>query len=139
MGWRFDDIDERIETRERRAVSTIFAQNGEIYFRQLERQMLYELLPERNIVVATGGGTFVDPENRAAMLTDGAVVWLDLPLTRVIERVPVDGRRPLAADRVQMERLFTERQLAYSQAHVRIDASRPIDEIVERLLEWIGY
>jgi shikimate kinase len=53
--------------------------------------------------------------------------------------VPVDGRRPLAADRVQMERLFTERQLAYSQAHVRIDASRPIDEIVERLLEWIGY
>jgi shikimate kinase len=139
MGWRFDDIDERIETRERRAVSAIFAQNGENYFRQLERQMLYELLPERNIVVATGGGTFVDPENRAAMLTDGAVVWLDLPLTRVIERVPVDGRRPLAADRVQMERLFTERQLAYSQAHVRIDASRPIDEIVERLLEWIGY
>jgi shikimate kinase len=139
MGWRFDDIDERIETRERRAVSTIFAQNGENYFRQLERQMLYELLPERNIVVATGGGTFVDPENRAAMLTDGAVVWLDLPLTRVIERVPVDGRRPLAADRMQMERLFTERQLAYSQAHVRIDASRPVDEIVERLLEWIGY
>ena len=139
MGWRFDDIDERIETRERRAVSTIFAQHGETYFRQLERQMLYELLPERNIVVATGGGTFVDPENRAAMLTDGAVVWLDLPLTRVIERVPADGRRPLAADRVQMERLFTERQLAYSQAHVRIDASRPVDEIVERLLEWIGY
>ena len=139
MGWRFDDIDERIEARERRSVSTIFAQNGETYFRQLERQMLYELLPERNIVVATGGGTFVDPENRAAMLTDGAVVWLDLPLTRVIERVPVDGRRPLAADRAQMELLFTERQLAYSQAHVRIDASRPIDEIVERLLEWVGY
>lgn len=139
MGWRFDDIDERIETRERRTVSTIFAQHGETYFRQLERHMLYELLPERNIVVATGGGTFVDPENRAAMLTDGAVVWLDLPLTRVIERVPVDGRRPLAADRLQMERLFTERQLAYSQAHVRVDASRPVDEIVERLLEWVGY
>jgi shikimate kinase len=139
LGWRFDDIDERIEARERRAVSTIFAQNGETYFRQLERQMLYQLLPERNVVVATGGGTFVDPENRAAMLTDGAVAWLDLPLTRVIERVPADGRRPLAADRTQMERLFTERQLAYSQAHVRIDASRPVDEIVERLLEWIGY
>ena len=139
MGWRFDDIDERIEKRERRSVSTIFAQNGEAYFRQLERQMLYELLPERNIVVATGGGTFVDPENRAAMLTDGAVVWMDLPLTRVIERAPADGRRPLAADRLQMERLFTERQLAYSQAHLRIDASRPVDEIVEGLLEWIGY
>jgi shikimate kinase len=139
IGWRFDDIDERIEARERRPVSTIFAQSGEAYFRQLERQMLYELLPERNIVIATGGGTFVDPENRGAMLTDGAVVWLDLPLTRVIERVPVDGRRPLAADRTQMEQLFAQRQLAYSQAHLRVDASRPVDEIVERVLDWIGY
>jgi shikimate kinase len=139
IGWRVEDVDERIESRERRPVSTIFAQNGEAYFRQLERQMLYELLPERNIVVATGGGTFVDPENRAAMLTDGAVVWLDLPLTRIVERVPADGRRPLAADKAQMERLFTHRQLAYSQAHLRVDASRPVDEIVERLLEWIGY
>ena len=139
IGWRMEDIDERIEARERRPVSTIFAQSGEAYFRQLERQSLYDLLPERNVVIATGGGTFVDPENRGWMLTDGAVVWLDLPLTRVLERVPADGMRPLAADRTQMERLFTERQLAYSQAHLRLDASRPVDEIVERLLEWIRY
>jgi shikimate kinase len=139
IGWRIEDIDERIETLEHRPVSAIFAQSGEAYFRRLERQTLYELLPERNIVIATGGGTFVDPENRAAMLTDGAVVWLDVPLTRIVERVPADGRRPLAADRAQMELLFTQRQLAYSQAHVHIDASRPVDEVVERLLEWIGY
>lgn len=139
IGWRVEDIDERIEVRERRPVATIFAQNGEAYFRQLERQALYELLPERNIVIASGGGTFVDPENRAAMLTDGAVVWLDLPLTHIVERVPADGRRPLAADRMQMEHLFTQRQLAYADAHLRLDASGPVDEIVERLLEWIGY
>ena len=51
------------------------------------------------MIVATGGGTFVDPDNRATMLADGAVAWLDVPLERVIERVPADGRRPLAADR----------------------------------------
>ena len=83
--------------------------------------------------------TFVDPENRAAMLSDGAVAWLDLPLERVIERVPADGRRPLAADRVQMEHLYARRRAAYSQAHVRIDASRPLPEIVERILEWIDF
>ena len=60
-------------------------------------------------------------------------------LSRVIERVPNDGRRPLAADRVQMQQLFETRQLAYSQAHVRIDASGPVIEVVERLLDWIGY
>jgi shikimate kinase len=139
LGWRAEDIDERIESRERRSVAAIFAQHGEAYFRQLERQVLAELVPERNVVVATGGGTFVEPDNRAVMLADGAVVWLELPLTEVLERVPVDGRRPLASDRIQMEQLFTRRQLAYAQAHVRIDAARPMPEVVEHVLAWIGY
>jgi len=139
IGWRVEDIDQRIEGREHRRVADIFAKDGEPYFRNVERSVLLELVAERQIVVATGGGTFVDPENRATMLADGAVAWLDVTLDRVIERVPVDGRRPLAADRTQMEQLFARRQAAYSQAHVRIDASRPVPEIVERLLEWIGY
>jgi shikimate kinase len=139
IGWRVEDIDERIEARERRGVSAIFAREGEPYFRQAERAVLGELLAERNVVIAAGGGTFVDPDNRAVMLSDGAVAWLDVPLARVVERVPVDGRRPLAADREQMEQLYTVRRAAYALAHVRIDAGRPIEEIVERLLEWIGY
>ena len=139
LGWRVEDIDHRIEARERRRVAEIFAKDGEPYFRTVERTVLNELLPERHVVIATGGGTFVDPENRAAMLHDGAVVWLDVPLDRVIERVPADGRRPLAADREQMEQLYARRQAVYSLAHVRIDAARPVPEVVERLLEWIGY
>ena len=139
VGWRVEDIDERIESREHRTVASIFAQNGEPYFRAAERSILQELLPERNVIVATGGGTFVDPDNRIAMLADGAVAWLDVPLTRILDRVPPDGRRPLAGDREQMEQLFARRQVAYGQAHVRIDASRPIDEVIERLLEWIGF
>ncbi len=139
IGWRTEDVDARIEARERRPVASIFAQDGEPYFRQAERSVLQELLPERNVIVATGGGTFVDPDNRLAMLADGAVAWLDVPLTRILDRVPPDGRRPLAADRVQMEQLYLRRQVAYAQAHVRVDASRPADEVVERLLEWIGF
>jgi shikimate kinase len=139
MDWRVEDIDHRIEARERQRVADIFAQRGEPYFRTVEREILRELLGERHAVVATGGGTFIDPDNRTAMLSDGAVAWLDVPLERVIERVPADGRRPLAADRVQMEQLYSRRRAAYSQAHVRIDASRPVAEIVERILEWIGF
>jgi len=139
IGWRVEDIDHRIEGRERRRVADIFASDGEPYFRTVERSVLLELLPQRHVIVATGGGTFADPENRTTMLADGAVAWLDVPLDRVIERVPADGRRPLAADRVQMEQLYARRQAAYGQAHVRLDASRPVPEIVERLLDWIGY
>jgi shikimate kinase len=139
IGWRSDDIDDRIEARERRSVAAIFAQEGEAYFRAIERQVLRELVSERNIVVAAGGGTFVEPDNRALMLADGAVAWLDIPLNCVIERIPRDGRRPLAADLGQLEQLYLRRRVAYADAHVRIDASRPADEVVERLLEWIGY
>jgi shikimate kinase len=139
IGWRFEDIDHRIEARERRSVSAIFAREGEPYFRNAERAVLQELLPERHVVIAAGGGTFVDPDNRATMLNDGAVAWLDIPLARVMERVPTDGRRPLASDREQMEQLYERRRVAYCLAHTRIDAGRPTDEIVERLLEWIGY
>jgi shikimate kinase len=139
LGWRVEDVDQRIESRERRSVAAIFAQRGEPYFRQQERQVLSDLLPERHVVIATGGGTFAEPDNRALMLADGAVVWLDLPLADVIARVPADGRRPLAADRTQMEQLYTRRRLAYAEAHVRIDATQPVPEVVERLLDWIGY
>ncbi len=95
LGWRAEDIDERIESRERRTVAGIFAQQGEPYFRQLERQMLSELLPERHIIVATGGGTFADPDNRALMLADGAVAWLDVPLAPGAR----PGARPMAGGR----------------------------------------
>lgn len=139
IGWRPEDIDSRIEARERRSIAAIFAQEGEPYFRRTERQVLHELLQERNVVIATGGGTFVDAENRALMLSDGAVAWLDVPLASIVERIPPDGRRPLAADLRQMEQLYQVRRLAYADAHVRIDAARPIEEVVERLLEWIGY
>jgi len=139
IGWRVEDIDERIEARERRTVAAIFAQQGETYFRQVERTALQDVLAERNLVVATGGGTFMDPDNRAVMLADGAVAWLDAPLERILDRLPRDGRRPLAADRTQMEQLYLRRRVAYGDAHVRLDASAPLDDVIERLLDWIGY
>jgi shikimate kinase len=139
LGWRVVDVDERIESRERKSVAAIFAQHGEPYFRQLERQVLMELLPERNVVVATGGGTFAEADNRALMLADGATAWLDIPLALVLRRVPTDGRRPLASDRERMEQLFVTRQLTYAMAHVRIEGDKPVPEVVDRLLDWIGY
>lgn len=139
VGWRVEDVDERIEARERRTVAAIFAQDGEPRFRLVEREVLGELLPLRDTVVATGGGTFAEADNRSAMLADGAVAWLDVPFERLVDRLPPDGRRPLASDRTQLEQLYYRRQLAYNQAHLRLDAARPVDEVLERLLEWIGY
>jgi shikimate kinase len=136
LGWRAEDIDELIEARERRPVAEIFARQGEAYFRTVERDILRLLLPIRHAVVATGGGTFMDVENRAAINVDGLSVWLDVPFETVLSRLPADGRRPLATDRQQMERLFAARQAAYAQAHLRLDAGvLRAEEIAERILD----
>ncbi|HEY8534946.1 MAG TPA: shikimate kinase [Vicinamibacterales bacterium] len=136
LDWRAEDIDDLIEAREGRTVAEIFAHDGEPYFRRVERRVLLDLLGPRHLVVATGGGTFVDPENRALINRDGLSVWLDVPLAQLIDRVPTDGRRPLAADRERFERLYEARRAAYQHAHVRLDAGRaPVPALVEQLLD----
>ena len=136
LEWRAEDIDARIEAREGRAIATIFARDGEPYFRSVERQVLLDLLPLRHVVVATGGGTFADPENRQLINRDGFSVWLDAPMATLVGRVPQDGRRPLAADRAQFEALYENRCAAYRQAHFRLDADRaPVEALAEQLLE----
>ncbi|RPJ67717.1 MAG: shikimate kinase [Acidobacteria bacterium] len=140
LGWRVEDVDTLIETRERATVSEIFASRGEPFFRAAEREVVRQLLPPRHVVVATGGGTYADPESRRLINADGAAIWLDLPFDRALERVPADGRRPLAADRDQFEALYAVRRLSYLQAHLRLDVSRaPVEELVERILDWLGY
>jgi shikimate kinase len=139
LDWKVEDIDARIERSERRDIPTIFRADGEPYFRAREREALLDLLPERGVVVASGGGTFEDASNRELMLRDGAVIWLDAPFETVLQRVPVDGRRPLAADRLGMEELYNERLAAYRQAHLRVDAGRgSVEELVDQIMEWLG-
>jgi shikimate kinase len=136
LGWHAEDVDALIEARERRSVADIFARDGEPYFRSLERQVIFSLLPMRHAVVATGGGTFVDPENRAAINADGVSVWLDLPFDELLARIPPDGRRPLASDLAQMTLLYEGRRLAYQQAHLTLDAARlRTEELIEELVD----
>ena len=138
LDWKAEDIDARIEQAERRDIPTIFRDSGEPYFRALEREALIDLLPERGAVIASGGGTFAHASNRELMLRDGGVVWLDVPFEIILNRVPRDGRRPLAADRLGMEQLYNQRLAAYRQAHLRVDAGRgSVEELVEHIVEWL--
>ena len=139
LGWRAEDVDELIEARERRPIAEIFQKQGEPYFRSVEREILKLLVPLRHVVVATGGGTFMDPENRATINRDGMSVWIDVPLDELVARLPADGRRPLAVDRPALERLYAVRVAGYASAHVRVNAAgvRP-EEVAERILECVS-
>ncbi len=95
LGWRAIDVDELIEEREHQTVADLFARKGEPYFRATERSVLIDQLGVRHCVVATGGGTFVDPQNRALINSDGMSVWLDVPLPQLIAAGA--GRRTASA------------------------------------------
>jgi shikimate kinase len=139
LSWRACDLDADIEAQEHLSVADVFASKGEAYFRAREREALHRLLPVRHAVVATGGGTFVDPANRATILADGCSIWLDVSFKAVVARLPSDGRRPLAASREQLEALYYARRSCYELAHLRIDATvGAVEAIVEQILDKVN-
>jgi shikimate kinase len=139
LDWRVEDVDDRIEARERMVIAAIFSEKGEGYYRAVERAVVEELTRFRHAVIATGAGTFMDPELRAVIKGDGAVFWIDAPLSQVIGRLPHDGSRPLAASRAQLEAVYEARRLAYAEAHMRLDASRAsVGELADQVVDWIG-
>ena len=139
LKWQVEDIDDQIEAREHMTVSEIFSQHGESYFRTIERAVLTEILPLTHTVIATGGGTFVDPDNQMAINSNGSSIWVDIPLAQIITRLSQDKRRPLASNRAQLEQLYALRQSSYAQAHLRLDgAGAPVGELVDRVIDWLG-
>jgi shikimate kinase len=133
---RFVDLDEHIAQRAGRPVHAIFAHEGEPAFRAHERAALRELEStlRHGAVIATGGGTFADPDLRAWMLARGTCVWLDATLDAIELRVARDGSRPLFRDRAGLERLHAERRAAYAEAPMRLDTSATETEVAARAL-----
>ncbi|KAI3438459.1 hypothetical protein D9Q98_000888 [Chlorella vulgaris] len=98
LGYCFFDTDSLIEQLSQKKVSEIFAEDGEAEFRELETQVLAELAPFKNCVVATGGGVPTRAENWGHM-QGGISVWLNGQPTLLAHRVVADGsaKRPLIA------------------------------------------
>jgi len=127
LGWTFIDLDEEIERREGRPIADIFRQDGEPYFRNLERLCLKDLSSSMQAVIALGGGAFIDPENRELAETTGLTVWLKVSFSKLVDRVRIDGTRPKFADKVQAECLYQTREPFYGLAklHVSTDEGTP--------------
>ena len=138
LKWKVEDIDDRIEAREHMTVSEIFSQRGESYFRTIERAVLTEILPLTHTVVATGGGTFADPNNQVVSNSNGVSIWIDVPLDQIISRLSPDKRRPLASNRAEFDQLYALRKSAYAKAHLRLDGGlAPVGELVDRVIDWL--
>lgn len=123
LGYQFTDLDQYIEQQEGKTVSAIFAEKGEAYFRQLERQALTDMFLLDNVVVATGGGTPCQEDNMAQMNQNGITVFLNPSIDQLVERLEIGkSTRPLLKDKTPaqmrhfIEQMMQQRLPYYSQA-----------------------
>jgi shikimate kinase/3-dehydroquinate synthase len=121
----FADLDSEIEARTGLAVRELFSRHGEPEFRRVERELLAELLTRDPLVLATGGGTLVDPDNLALARGAGLVVWLNPPFAAIARRVGPLGKqdRPLFPDEAAAFDLYRRRLPVYRQADLQIDVA----------------
>ena len=136
---QFVDLDELIELREKRAISDIFAKDGEPYFRKVEKRILREVSREKKFVVACGGGIVLDKDNIKIMKEAGIIVCLTASPVVILERTSAYRHRPLlnvSNPRKQIELLLKLRAPYYAQADKTIDTSKiSIREVVGKIVK----
>jgi len=139
LGWKFVDLDHEVEKAEKRHIAAIFRDSGEPYFRDLERKYLQYHSTMDQAVIALGGGTFADSANRTLANSSGLTVWLKVSFATVVDRVKMDGTRPLFESRIEAERLLMSREEFYKSAllHTVVDGRRPA-EIVDDIVGALG-
>jgi shikimate kinase len=137
----FVDTDSLVEAKAGCRVSALFAAEGEGAFRKRERQAVEEACRVPDAVVATGGGTLIDPDSRRLLTTDGVVVCLTADPATILERLgdpatrPLIGRNGNSGDRLMRIRaLVAERAPLYALAPHTVDTTKlTVDEVVERV------
>jgi shikimate kinase len=140
LGWRFEDLDGRIEEHAGISVQAIFERLGEAAFRQMENEQMdaavgRALESREPTVIALGGGTYAQP-GRAERLRAAAipVIWLDSPVEVLLARCATMANRPLFRDEASFRNLLAVRLPFYSLADHRVDAGDEPVRVVEVIL-----
>ncbi len=121
----FFDIDRCIEKKLNLKITEIFKNNGEKFFREIEEKMTLDVLTKKNIVVALGGGAFLNKKIRQEVLLNHSSFWLKWDSKTIVERIKNSPKRPVAfnATRNELVNLIRKRSKIYSEAinHINCD------------------
>ena len=141
LRWKFLDLDDVIEQREQKSVAEIFASSGEAAFRHAESAALTAVLQDHqasgDLVLALGGGAFVQPQNRTALAAAGAItVLLEAPIEELRRRCNGESRvRPLAQQQARFAELFAARRADYALAQFRVQTlNKPVEQVTAEIV-----
>lgn len=139
----FYDSDDEIERASGRTVAGYFRDHGEPAFRDGERRVIERILSEaegaRPIVLATGGGAFINPETHEVLKAGAVTVWLRGDLETIMKRVSKKDTRPLlqvSDPEAKMKALMIEREPIYAKADITVDVAHgPHAHTVDRVIK----
>lgn len=136
---RFIDSDHEIEARTGASIPLIFEIEGEEGFRQREAEVIRDLTAQQGIILATGGGAILRPENRECLKAGGVVIYLRASIANILQRTSHDKSRPLlqtADPRARLEELSRVREPLYLEvADMVIETGRPnVQSLVQTIL-----
>ncbi len=141
LGRPLVDMDQQLVTHFGKSIPEIFAQEGELAFRQAEAQLCRQLAQEQGLVIATGGGALVNPENRQLLAQSGPIVCLTASVDEILDRLESARDRPLLpqdreARRQQIQALLEYRRAAYASIPLQVETTgRSPEAILEAVLE----
>ena len=139
LGLPFRDADAEIELAAGCTIPELFERYGERDFRDGERRVIRRLLAGESLVLATGGGAFMDPQTRAAIRAEGVSVWLRVRLPTLVRRVSTRNNRPLlhGGDPAEiLAGLMAARHPTYAEADLVVDCGdEPPEGTTARVLD----
>lgn len=134
----FSDLDDEIESSEKRLISAIFQESGEAAFREIEKKCVKYISKRKNLVIACGGGVVLDKENMENLQRNGIMIYLKASPEVIYERTKDYQHRPLlqvADAKKQITELLQVREPLYAQADFTVDTSeKTIIQVVEEIL-----
>ncbi len=136
---RFVDMDEILETRAGKLISLIFAEEGEARFRSMERELAQELAQEQGLVIATGGGIVLNPDNIGDFGRSGMVVCLSAAPAEILRRVRNSTHRPLLNQPdpgAAIRQLLAKRQALYDAIACQVDTTgKTVGAVAQEVLD----
>ncbi len=138
LDWPFVDLDSLLEERQGHTIRSIFETEGEAHFRQLETELCYETAQWSGYVIATGGGTLVNPKNFDAFGEQSLLICLECDLDDLWLRLRNARNRPMLDSqnpKARIAALLKQRQPAYDRIKYRVNtARRPLDATVSEII-----
>ena len=135
---KFVDIDSIIENKEKSSIKIIFEKHGEAYFRKIEKKISIEELQKKSLVIALGGGAFLDSSIRKEVKNSCVSFWLDLSIKLLLPRLKNNTKRPLLDHRKleqSVNKIYSLRKKIYNESNFKIKCDTlDKDTIVKKII-----